>query len=141
MFLKFTDNNRRFNEGLSKELRGLRSLHEASYMGIEGEELLSQAMEFSKHHLQASMDWLQPSLAKQVGMSLAFPPQRKMEKFKAQRYIENCKQDLRKNSEIMDLATLDFNSVQSLYQREIIELERYEYLRLLILRYFKHNYI
>ncbi|KAM0932757.1 putative lyase [Dioscorea sansibarensis] len=27
MFLKFTDNNGRFNEGLSKDLRGLRSLH------------------------------------------------------------------------------------------------------------------
>ncbi|KAH7672182.1 Geranyl diphosphate diphosphatase protein [Dioscorea alata] len=125
MFLKFKDNNGRFKEELSKDLRGLQSLYEASYMGVEGEELLSEAMEFSKHNLQASMDWLQPSLAKQVGMSLAFPTPRIMEKFEARRYIENWKQDLRKNSEIIELATLDFNSVQSLYQREIIELKRW----------------
>ncbi|KAJ0984440.1 hypothetical protein J5N97_002796 [Dioscorea zingiberensis] len=125
VFFEFMNNNGSFKEELSKDLKGLQSLYEASHMAVEGEELLSQAMEFSKQHLKASMQYLDPNLAQQVGMTLAFPRQRMMERFEARRFIEHFSQDFRKNSPIIELATLDFNSVQSLYQKEIIELKRW----------------
>ncbi|KAJ0984439.1 hypothetical protein J5N97_002795 [Dioscorea zingiberensis] len=126
VFLEFMNNNGSFKEELiSKDLKGLQSLYEASHMAVEGEELLSQAMEFSNKHLKASMQYLDPNLAQQVSMTLAFPRQRMMERFEARRFIEHFSQDFRKNSPIIQLATLDFNTVQSLYQKEIIELKRW----------------
>ncbi|KAJ0984441.1 hypothetical protein J5N97_002797 [Dioscorea zingiberensis] len=76
VFLGFMNNNGSFKEELSKDLKGMQSLYETSHMAVEGDELLSQAMEFSKHHLKASMQYLDPNLAQQwreLGLAKKLP--------------------------------------------------------------------
>ncbi|KAL0001770.1 hypothetical protein SO802_015551 [Lithocarpus litseifolius] len=52
MFNCFKDQKGNFKECLSKDIKGLLSLHEASYLGFEGENLLNEAMEFTTMHLK-----------------------------------------------------------------------------------------
>ena len=52
MFNCFKDQKGNFKKCLSKDIKGLLSLHEASYLGFEGENLLDEPMEFTTMHLK-----------------------------------------------------------------------------------------
>lgn len=125
MFHKFVDNKGKFKESLGKDMRALLSLHEASFLGAKEEEILSQAMVFTKQQLQKSKLVSETSVARDIGLALDFPRQRRMQRLEARSFIEKHRKESGRSSAILELATLDFNMVQSLYQKEIVELERY----------------
>ncbi|XP_010908315.2 probable terpene synthase 11 [Elaeis guineensis] len=123
VFHKFMDNKGNFKDPLAKNRMALLSLHEASFLGAKDEEVLSQAMEFTKHHLQKSKLVSETSVARDIGLALEFPRQRRMERLEARSFIEKYRKECGRSSAMLELATLDFNMVQSLYQKEIAELE------------------
>lgn len=49
------DAHGKFKESLAKDIDGLLSLYEASYLGANGEDVLSQAKEFTTTHLRNSI--------------------------------------------------------------------------------------
>lgn len=125
MFHKFLDDKGKFKEPLHKDITALLSLHEASFLGAEGEEVLSQAMEFTKQQLQKSKLVSENGVARDIGLALEFPRQRRMERLVARRFItEKYGKEGGRSSAILELATLDFNMVQSSYQKEIAEIKR-----------------
>ncbi|RZS27307.1 hypothetical protein BHM03_00060757 [Ensete ventricosum] len=119
VFHKFMDRKGHFKESLSKDLSGLLSLHEASYLGVRDEEVLSQAMGFSEEHLRKSMLHLQPVRATEVNLAFEFPRQRRMVRSEARSYIGKYAQESGRISDVLQLATLDFNLVQSQLRIEI----------------------
>ncbi|CAD5196676.1 unnamed protein product [Musa acuminata subsp. malaccensis] len=119
VFHEFMDRKGHFKESLSKDLAGLLSLHEASYLGVRDEEVLSQAMGFSEEHLRRSMLNLRPVRAREVNLALEFPRQRRMVRSEARSYIGKYAQESGRISDVLQLATLDFNLVQSQLRIEI----------------------
>ncbi|CAI9782261.1 unnamed protein product [Fraxinus pennsylvanica] len=126
VFLKFMEKNMKFKEHLAQDTIGLLSLYEASYMGANGEEILSEAKEFSEIHLRQSMPWLAPQLRRKVGSALELPRHLRMARLEARRYIEEYATESEHDPALLELARLDYNKVQLQHQMELAEITRWD---------------
>nr|DAD43660.1 TPA_asm: hypothetical protein HUJ06_001890 [Nelumbo nucifera]DAD43661.1 TPA_asm: hypothetical protein HUJ06_001891 [Nelumbo nucifera] len=89
LFRQAGDNMGRFKRELNEDTRGMLSLYEASHLGIYGEEILDEAIEFACKHLSASMLNLVSPLARAVEDALKHPFSRSLSSFKVKRYLKN----------------------------------------------------
>ncbi|RXH68071.1 hypothetical protein DVH24_028218 [Malus domestica] len=130
VFNKFKAGNGRFEDSLSKDIEGLLSLYEASHLGMLGEEhVLEEAKSFSAKRLRQLLGTLEgeDGLLKQlVQQSMETPLHWRMPRIEARSYIDLYQKDDSRNIDLLELAKLDYNLVQSVYQREIKELSRQE---------------
>ena len=110
---------------LGQDVAGLLNLYEASYLGVEGEDGLEEAKRFTTIHLKSLVGNLKGDLAGQVQQSLEIPLHWRMPRLETRNFIEVYQRRSRKNSTLLDLAKLDYNLVQSAYQKELKELTRY----------------
>ncbi|OIW09229.1 hypothetical protein TanjilG_11367 [Lupinus angustifolius] len=124
IFKKFCDKSGYFKESLSKDIWGMLSLYEASYLGAEGEELLHKAMDFSKVHLHNSISQLGPQVSMHIARSLILPRHLKMAKLEAKNYIHEYSHASNQIPALLELAKLDYDMAQSLHQRELAEICR-----------------
>ena len=111
-------------DGISQDIAGLLSLYEASYLGFEGEDDLEEAKRFSTLHLKSLVGNLKGDLADQVQQSLEVPLHWRMPRLETRNFIEVYQQRSTKNSALLELAKLDYNLVQSAYQKELKELTK-----------------
>jgi len=99
--------------------------YEASCLGMEGEDTLDEASDFTSKQLKASMTSMEPGLAGLVGHTLLHPIHMSLPRFNTKNYLNHrhrengCTRFLHKL-----LAKLDFNTVQSLHQREFREVSK-----------------
>ncbi|CAN6708169.1 unnamed protein product [Malus baccata var. baccata] len=126
VFNKFRAGNGRFEDSLSKDIEGLLSLYEASHLGMLGEEhVLEEAKSFSAKRLRQLLGTLEgeDGLLKQlVQQSMETPLHWRMPRIEARSFIDIYQKDDSRNIDLLELAKLDYNLVQSVYQREIKEL-------------------
>ncbi|KAI3718106.1 hypothetical protein L6452_18958 [Arctium lappa] len=125
VFQKFMDANGKFKMSSSDDIEALLSLYEASYLGANGEYILSQAKEFTTIQLKRSVSKLSPKHGTKVLLSLGLPRHLRMTRLEARRYIEEYVNDDYRNPIVLELAKLDYNHVQSLLQRELAEVTRW----------------
>ncbi|KAM1373238.1 hypothetical protein ACFX2I_023963 [Malus domestica] len=129
VFNKFRAGNGRFEDSLSKDIEGLLSLYEASHLGMLGEEhVLEEAKSFSAKRLRQLLGTFEgeDGLLKQlVQQSMETPLHWRMPRIEARSYIDLYQKDDSRNIDLLELAKLDYNLVQSVYQREIKELSRW----------------
>ncbi|KAL3509620.1 hypothetical protein ACH5RR_029021 [Cinchona calisaya] len=125
IFQRFKDHNGKFKDSLKEDTLGMLSLYEASHLGANGEDILLEAMEFSEAHLKKSLPKLEPLPAKQVSKALELPRHRRMARLEARRYIEEYSNESGHNPDLLELAKLDYNKVQSLHQMELSEITRW----------------
>lgn len=128
MFDKFRDNNGKFKENLVGDVQGLLSLYNASYLGIDGEEALEEAKSFSIKHLKLWLRNLKGNnaiLASHVQQALDVPLHWRMPRIEARNFIDIYQTNQAKNLALLELAKLDYNLVQSVYQTELKELAKY----------------
>ncbi|XP_059664106.1 probable terpene synthase 9 [Cornus florida] len=126
VFDKFRDRSRgRFLESLGDDVLGMLSLYEASHLGMHGEEDLEEAMNFSTKHLKSSIGKLEMGQAEQVQRSLDMPLYWRMPKSEARNFIDVYSVDDAKSPVLLELAKLDYNIVQSVYQKELKELSKW----------------
>ncbi|KAK2987975.1 hypothetical protein RJ640_011238 [Escallonia rubra] len=125
VFRKFMDKNGEFTESSSEDTVGLLSLYEASYLGANGEDALSQAMEFSEIHLKKAIPVMAPQLRRQVLQSFELPRHLRMARLEARRYIEDYSNESDHSSALLEVAMLDYNKVQALHQMELAEISRW----------------
>lgn len=124
VFDKFKSKNGRFMDDISHDIIGLLSLYEASHLGIEGEDELEEARRFSAIHLKSVVRNLEGDLADEVHQSLEVPLHWRMPRLETRNFIHIYERRNSKNSTLLDLAKLDYNLVQSAYQKEVKELTR-----------------
>jgi hypothetical protein len=128
VFGKFRSNrDGKFKDSIRTDVAGLLSLYEASYLGVPGEDhVLEEAKNFSSKHLKSLMlETIKDEvLAKQVKQSLEVPRHWKMPRIEARDFIDIYSSDNTRNLDLLELAKLDYNLVQSQHQRELKELAR-----------------
>ncbi|KAB2031808.1 hypothetical protein ES319_D05G330000v1 [Gossypium barbadense] len=119
---KFKGGDGRFMGSLCGDVEGLLSLNEASFMAIQGEKILEEAKGFSSENLKNVIGKLEKVKAKQVQRSLEVPLYWRMERIEARNFIDSYAMDDSNNSVLLDLAKLDYNLIQPIYQQELKQL-------------------
>nr|QGV10849.1 geraniol synthase [Centranthera grandiflora] len=123
VFSKFMDiKSGKFKECLKEDTKGLLSLYEASHLGGKGESILEEANKFCKTNLQGknvSVDGVD------IEEALELPRHLRMERLEARRYIQEYAKQQSHDSNLLELAILDYNMVQSLHQLELSEVTRW----------------
>jgi (3S)-linalool synthase len=132
---RFTGSGGEFKLPLSKDIRGLLSLHDMSHLDIGGEVLLYKAKEFSSKHLASAIRYLEPSLAEYVRQSLDHPYHLSLMQYKAGHHLRSKKKVRHHLSYLQSLPTRDtaverlaaaeFLQNKMLHQKEMQEIKRY----------------
>ncbi|XP_020242537.1 (3S,6E)-nerolidol synthase 1-like [Asparagus officinalis] len=119
---KFTDKKGRFKSSLRGDVQGLLSLYEASYLNT-GEEILDVANEFSSMHLACCIKDLEPNAAKMVKHTLQHPCHMTISRYNTRHYLDHCHTVSGINIGMFEeVARMDFNLLQSLHQKELIQI-------------------
>nr|BBE38032.1 alpha-selinene synthase [Freesia hybrid cultivar] len=123
VFNKFKDDEGNFRSSLCEQVRVLLSLYEAAYLSIPGEDILDEALEFTKRHLKyysMESNYLEPALATHISHALQAPLRRKLERLEARQYINIYeKDDEIRNDYILEFAKLDFHLLQLVHREEL----------------------
>ncbi|XP_019194049.1 PREDICTED: isoprene synthase, chloroplastic-like isoform X1 [Ipomoea nil] len=125
VFEKFKDENGKFKDSIAKDVGGLLSLYEASFLGFEGENILDEAREFTTMHLNNIKDKVDPRSAEEVNHALELPLHRRVERLEARRRIQSYSKSGETNQALLTLAKIDFNTVQAVYQRDLQDLTKW----------------
>ncbi|KAK4577394.1 hypothetical protein RGQ29_027762 [Quercus rubra] len=125
VFNRFKDDSGNFKEFLGKDVKGMLSLYEASYLAFEGENLLDEALAFTRMHLKDLKRDVSKSIAEQISHALEVPLHHRMLRLEARWYIEAYSKREDANGVLLELAKLDFNIVQSVHQTELQEMSRW----------------
>ncbi|KAJ3693964.1 hypothetical protein LUZ60_009444 [Juncus effusus] len=126
IFERFMDNKGEFRHYLRKDIKGLISLHEASFLNIGGEEVLSKANEFTTNHLKSSVkDSSTGHLRSLVRHILDHPYHISLQQYRARHYLRHLHSLRRDTSAVEELALSEFQANQGLYQNEFKEVKRW----------------
>ncbi|KAL8149478.1 hypothetical protein AgCh_006474 [Apium graveolens] len=126
VFYKFKSSNGKFKQNLTEDVKGMLSLFEAAHLGVHGENVLDDALEFTTFHLKQQMDSnLQSPFADLVGYALKYPLRKSLNRLVASHYISIYHKFERHNQVLLDLAKRDFNLLQKLHQKELGHITRW----------------
>ncbi|PKI46417.1 probable terpene synthase 12 isoform X2 [Punica granatum] len=121
VFKSFTDESGKFLNNLEDDIKGILGLYEASYMAFEGELILEEAKTFSTKHLRhfINLGNIKTGLDDQVKHSLELPLHWRMQWQEGRWYIDTYSK--RKNiiHGLLELAVLNFNTVQQILQEDL----------------------
>ncbi|PKD78622.1 hypothetical protein CWS33_29340, partial [Escherichia coli] len=88
-FSGFKDQNGNFLENLKEDIKAILSLYEASFLALEGENILDEAKVFAISHLkELSEEKIGKELAEQVNHALELPLHRRTQRLEAVWSIE-----------------------------------------------------
>ncbi|XP_042458298.1 terpene synthase 10-like isoform X2 [Zingiber officinale] len=128
IFEEFRDEKGHFRDGLKNHTEGMLSLYEASYYEKDGEMVLQEAMELTTEHLKNLLEeGSDMKLQERAAHALELPLNWRMERLHARWFIEACQREVMaiNNPLLLEFAKLDFNSVQSIYKKELSALSRW----------------
>ncbi|XP_039165819.1 alpha-terpineol synthase, chloroplastic-like [Eucalyptus grandis] len=126
VFQRFMSKSGTFNESLNEDVKGLLGLYEASFHVLEGETILDEAWTFASKHLKdLNLDKIPTNLATHVDHALEMPIHWRPNRLEARWFIDMCEKQQDMIPSLLRLAKLDFNSVQSIYRKEVSTLARW----------------
>ncbi|WMV34384.1 hypothetical protein MTR67_027769 [Solanum verrucosum] len=126
VFKQFTEQDGKFKETLTNDVKGLLSLYEASHLRVRDEEILEEALTFTTTHLKSIVSNLSNnSLKVEVTEALSQPIRMTLARMGARKYISIYEINDAHNYLLLKFAKLDFNMLQKFHQRELSELTRW----------------
>ncbi|XP_068667823.1 (3S,6E)-nerolidol synthase 1-like [Aristolochia californica] len=125
VFNRFRDRDGRFKTQLSEDIAGMLALYEASFLSLEGEDMLDEARKFSSSYLRKLVGDVEASISGQIEYILNHPFYLSIPRFNIKHYLEKSTGAGGKNEIVNELAKLDFNIVQLMLQRELQEVARW----------------
>ncbi|CAH2057393.1 unnamed protein product [Thlaspi arvense] len=105
-------------------LKAFLSLYEASYLALEGENILDEARAFTSVYLKGLQRKINSGLMEEVNHALELPRHYRMFRPEARWYLNANDKRRDANRVLLDLAKLDFNMVQSILQSELQDVAR-----------------
>ena len=124
---KFLDDNGHFHSCLSRDVKGMLYLYEASFLSNEGEVILDRARKFSFTHLKEFVNKKsgeEDELSLMVSKALGLPLNWMISRLETLWFIPVYERKLNKSSTLLELAKLDYNIVQATHQEDIKNLSR-----------------
>ncbi|XP_065871945.1 terpene synthase 5-like [Euphorbia lathyris] len=130
VFRKFKNNQGEFEKSLTNDVKGILSLYEATFVAVRGEDILDEALSFTRKHLETlseSEDSLVSNLQKKhIKNALFCSFHQNVNRIEARQYISLYEEDDEsRNETLLKFAKLDFNRLQSLYNEELGLLSRW----------------
>ncbi|KAJ0044673.1 hypothetical protein Pint_04332 [Pistacia integerrima] len=126
IFIKFKDERGKFKESLINDVSGMLSLYEAAHLGVRGEDVLDEAIAFTKAHLESMVTQVSAELAEQITRALNRPIRKGLPRMEARHYINIYSGDANpQNRTILKFATLDFNMLQVQHQKELSSITKW----------------
>ncbi|KAK5844968.1 hypothetical protein PVK06_001115 [Gossypium arboreum] len=125
VFNKFKDTDGKFKETLIDDVRGMLSLYETAYLRVHGEDILEEALAFTKIHLKSLENKSNPHLAKQIANALDQPLNKCPPRLAARTYIFFYEEEDFRIETLLKFAKLDFNRVQVLHKQKISQIARF----------------
>ncbi|KAJ0962157.1 hypothetical protein J5N97_029985 [Dioscorea zingiberensis] len=119
VFSCFKDEKGCFRVSLEKDVKGMLSLYEASFLGFDGEETLEEARDFTTKHLGDLIPCIHPHLKIKVERSLELPLHWRTPRLEARWYIDQYTTSENMKPCMLQLAKIDFNLVQITHQMEL----------------------
>nr|XP_043610682.1 (-)-germacrene D synthase-like isoform X2 [Erigeron canadensis] len=117
-----------FKDSLTNDTECMLELYEATYMRVQGEIILDEALEFAKTHLEnIAKDPLRcnNTLSRYIYEALKRPVRKRLPRLDAIRYIPFYEQQDTHNKSLLRLAKLAFNRLQSLHKKELSQLSKW----------------
>lgn len=124
MFEKFKDSDGAFKKTICSDVKGLLSLYEATFLSVHGEDILDEALVFTRQNLETLVAQSSPPLAERIRNALVRPFHQGIERLEARQYISFYEGDESRNETLLKFAKLDFNRLQLLYKQELAILSR-----------------
>ncbi|CAN7140145.1 unnamed protein product [Brassica rapa subsp. narinosa] len=121
VFTRFKEDNGKFKQCLTKDVRGMLSLYEAAHLGTTTEYIMDEALSFSSKTLALiAEDHMFPShLLRHIQNALALPQRWNMEVMVAVEYIRFYEHEVGHDEMILKFSKLNFNLIQLHYLREL----------------------
>lgn len=95
-------------------------MYEACYFSSEGESIMEAAWSFTSKTLKEILDdIIDPNLSIKVRHAWELPLNWRMPRLEARWYIDFCGRTNNINPALLELAKLDYNILQELYQEEL----------------------
>ncbi|KAK6919414.1 Terpene synthase, metal-binding domain [Dillenia turbinata] len=127
IFDRFKDENSHFKADLCNDVEGMLSLYEASFFGLGDENTIDDAKVFATKHLKGLNEAkLDSRMARKVNHALDMPLHWRLNRVEARWFIDTYREEKNKNRLLLELATMDFNKVQSIHQKEVSKLARWD---------------
>lgn len=135
MFSKFVDETGNFRTSRDPGVRGMMELFHAANLSLEEECILQQAILFSKKWIRGldddiNLDSKLVSIDQNYDLSL--PLHWRVEWYNIKKQIYATENQYKANSELVELAKLNFNIVQAAHQGDLKHLSRYVITKYLI---------
>ncbi|WCJ20864.1 Terpene synthase 5 [Euphorbia peplus] len=125
VFKKFKDGNGEFKEDIANDVKGMLCLYEACFLATHGEDILDEALAFTKKRLNFLAQNSSPHLLNHIRNTLMNPCHRTIERLNAFHYISFYEEDEFANRTLLKFAKLDYNGLQLLYRKELALLSRW----------------
>ncbi|KAI7751984.1 hypothetical protein M8C21_015336 [Ambrosia artemisiifolia] len=128
IFNEYKDANGSFKESLTEDVQGLLDLYEATYLRVQGEVVLEEALVFTRTRLpKIAHDLTQtnPTLSTHIQDALKLPLQKRLPRLEALGYIEFYQKQNYHNESLLKLAKLAFNLLQSSHRKELNQMSRW----------------
>ncbi|XP_065854927.1 terpene synthase 5-like [Euphorbia lathyris] len=101
------------------DAKGLLSLYEACFLAVHDENILDEALCFTRKHLETVAENSSPHLQIHIRNALILPCHHNMERLDTLNYISFYEADESPNETLLKFAKLDFNRVQLIYRKEL----------------------
>ncbi|KAF5185466.1 Myrcene synthase protein [Thalictrum thalictroides] len=126
VFDKFKDEKGALKMCLTEDVKGMLSMYEASFLGLEEEDFIDEVKAFTTKHLKELKGNTNSSvLAKKVSHSLELPLHWRTSRLESRWYIDTYESEDNMVQVLLDLAKLDYNIVQATHQSEVGRLTRW----------------
>ncbi|KAK2650722.1 hypothetical protein Ddye_018211 [Dipteronia dyeriana] len=125
VFEAFMDDEGKFKKYVESDVKGMLSLYEASFLAFEGENIMDEALTFSRTHLDEVKSMVNPALSEVVSHALELPLHRRTVRLEGRWYIEALSARKHVDGLLLELANLDFNMVQSQLQSDLKDMSRW----------------
>ncbi|KAI9376903.1 hypothetical protein POPTR_019G023004v4 [Populus trichocarpa] len=125
VFDKFKDTNGEFKKTIINDVKGILSLYEASFLSVHGEQVLDEALVFTKANLESLAMQSNPRIADHIRNALIRPFHKGVPRIEARKYISFYEEDESRNATLLKFAKIDFNRVQLIHRQELSILSRW----------------
>ncbi|KAL7250346.1 hypothetical protein ACSBR1_012365 [Camellia fascicularis] len=119
VFESFKDETGNFKKSLCEDVKGLLSLYEASFFGLDGETIIDEAKIFTTANLKNIKGDTSPSVVRKVGHALDMPLHWRLTRVEARWFIETCEQEQNMNPILLEFAKLDYNTCSLFIKRRL----------------------